>query len=79
MDLRRKPHHFSRIDMDLLKAINKQVEELGWNNIKKILHLNTDYYAEQVYYEKLSKEEICLDIQTLKHKINEIIDKINGE
>ena len=23
---------FSFIDMELLKAINKQVEELGWNN-----------------------------------------------
>ena len=26
----RKPVHFSRLDMDLLQAINQQVEELGW-------------------------------------------------
>ena len=25
-------HYFTRIDMKLLKVINKQVEELGWNN-----------------------------------------------
>ena len=26
------PHTFSRIEMSLLKAINKQIEELGWDN-----------------------------------------------
>ncbi len=26
----RKPVHFTRLDMELLQAINKQVEELGW-------------------------------------------------
>lgn len=25
-----KEHYFTRIDMNLLKAINKQIEELGW-------------------------------------------------
>lgn len=25
-----KDHYFTRVDMDLLQAINKQVEELGW-------------------------------------------------
>lgn len=24
-------HYFTRLDMKLLQAINKQVEELGWN------------------------------------------------
>lgn len=47
------------------------------NNIEEILSLNTDYYAKEVYYETLSKEEICLDIQTLKYKINEIITSDN--
>jgi len=27
----RRPVHFTRLDMSLLQAINKQVEELGWN------------------------------------------------
>ena len=27
-----QPHYFVRLDIDLLQAINKQVEELGWNN-----------------------------------------------
>lgn len=27
-----KPHYFTRINIDLLKAINKQIEELGWDN-----------------------------------------------
>ena len=27
----RRPVHFTRLDMPLLQAINKQVEELGWN------------------------------------------------
>lgn len=27
----RQPIHFTRLDMKLLQAINKQVEELGWN------------------------------------------------
>lgn len=26
-----KEHYFTRIDKKLLKAINRQVEELGWN------------------------------------------------
>ena len=26
-----KEHYFTRIDKKLLKAINKQIEELGWN------------------------------------------------
>lgn len=67
----------------VLERLNDEVEIIEdtpeKNNIKEIFALNTDSYAEDVYYEKLSKEEICLDIQTLKHKINEIIDKINGE
>ena len=29
-EIRGKHHHFTSIDMKLLKAINKQVKELGW-------------------------------------------------
>ena len=27
-----KDHYFTRLDMDLLQAINKQIEELHWND-----------------------------------------------
>ena len=56
---------------------NKSLENKPFKEDKKIEKLdslNTDYYAKEVYYERLSKEEITLDIQTLKHWINKIID-----
>ena len=28
-----KDHYFTRLDMDLLQAINQQINELGWNDI----------------------------------------------
>ena len=42
--------------------------------IKKIKDVNTDYYDKCKTYDCLQNEEIVLDILTLKHKINEIID-----
>ena len=42
---------------------------------KKIKFLNCDNYVKKENYETiLTMQEIALDIQTLKHKINEIID-----
>lgn len=46
--------------------------------IEKIKDVNTDYYSKGDGYESLiSIEGLVLDIQTLKHKVNEIIDYIN--
>lgn len=56
---------------------NKSLENKSFKEDKKIEKLdslNTDYYTKEAYYERLSKEEITLDIQTLKHWINKIID-----
>lgn len=47
--------------------------------IEKIKVLNCDYYKEREKYGTLTNEEIVLDIETQKNKINEIINKINGE
>ena len=62
-------------------SIHYSTEELAEEDdkIEKIKNLNTDYYTKKLNSENLSKEEIILDIQTLKHKINEIIDYIQKE
>lgn len=47
--------------------------------IEKIKILNCDNYVKKENYETiLTMQEIALDIQTLKHKVNEIIDKLNS-
>lgn len=46
---------------------------------EKINDINCNYYVNDCYYEKLSKEEIALDIITLLHKINEIIDYLKSK
>lgn len=53
-----------------------QIED---KKIEKISILNTDYYMNECYYETLSKAEITSDIQILKYKLNEIIDRLNDE
>ncbi len=61
-------------------SLNDEVEIIGEDKkLEKINALNTDYYRKNCCYESLTKEEITLDIQTLKNKFNEIIDKLNEE
>lgn len=55
------------------------VEVLENNPIYKIGRIYSDQYLENSCYEALTKAELVLDIDTLKIKINEIIDKLNGE
>ena len=60
--------------------LNDEVEIIEEDKkIEKIKDLNTDYYDKCKTYDCLQNEEIVLDILTLKHKINEIIDYINKE
>ena len=74
-------------EIDLMSCLSLDKEELNYKveiieedkKIEKLNSLNTDYYAKEVYYERLSKEEIALDIQTLKHWINKIIDYLMKE
>ena len=62
----------------ILEHLNDEVEIIEEDKkIEKLKDLNTDYYVKECFYETLSKEEVTLDIQTLKHKLNEIIDKLN--
>ena len=65
----------SAIAMFGLDNLNDEVEIIEEDKkIERLKDINTDYYSKELYYENLSKEEITLDIQTLKHKVNEIID-----
>ena len=58
--------------------LNDEVEVIEEDKkIENIKELNSDYCDKQKTYDFLKNEEIVLDILTLKHKINEIIDKIN--
>lgn len=58
--------------------INEEVEIIEEDKkIENIKDLNTDYYDKNETYDYLGNKEIVLDILTLKHKINEIIDKVN--
>lgn len=68
----------SEEDHQRLQELKDILEIKEYDKIEKIEDINTDYYAKEFYYDNLSKEEITLDIQTLKHKINEIIDSIYG-
>lgn len=72
------------------KPFNKRVEEIYNRHIdyiydkedkkiEKIKNINIDYCIDGKLYEHLTKEEIALDIQTIRHKLDEIIDYINKE
>ena len=73
------------------KTFNERVEEIYNSHMKyiydkedkkieKIKILNCDDYVKKENYETiLTMQEITLDIQTLKNKINKIIDYINKE
>lgn len=63
---------------DYTTSLNNEVEVIEDNKkIEKIRILNCDNYVKKGNYETiLTMQEIALDIQTLKHKINEIIDKL---
>ena len=73
------------------KTFNERVEEIYNSHMKyiydkedkkieKINILNCDDYVKKENYETiLTMQEITLDIQTLKNKINKIIDYINKE
>jgi len=83
------------ITLEELQAINKQVEELGWNKgsenneveiiedtPKKIEKINNTRIMQtmgldlKVHQEEIPKE---VSIEEITNKINEIIDKMNGE
>ena len=59
--------------------LNDEVEiiEGTITEIEKIEEINADYHKKEVYYENLTKEEIVLDLCTLKNKFNQLIDKVN--
>ena len=58
--------------------LNDEVEVIEEDKkIEIIKDLNADYYDNHKTYDCVQNEEIVLDILTLKHKINEIIDKAN--
>lgn len=58
--------------------LNTEIEIIEEDKkIDKIKSMNTDCKHKNWEFEELSKEEITLDIQTLKNKINEIIDYLD--
>lgn len=61
-------------------ALNTEVEIIEENKIpKKLTDINADFYVKDCYYEKLSKEEIALDLVSLKSWINFIIDYLKSK
>ena len=61
-------------------GLNDEVEIIEEDKkIEKIKNINIDYCIDGKLYEHLTKEEIALDIQTIRHKLDEIIDYINKE
>ncbi len=46
------------------------------DSLKEPINLNSDYYIEEGYYENISKEELVLDIQSLKKYLNKVIDRL---
>ena len=46
---------------------------------EKLKILNANEYSKELYYENYSKEEIALDIETLQHWVNEIIDYLKSK
>lgn len=61
---------------NLSQCLNDEVEIIGEDKkIEKIKILNCDNYVKKENYETiLTMQEIALDIQTLRHKLDEIID-----
>ena len=66
---------YKKMNRDLLNLRVEVIEED--KKIEKIKDINIDYCRDGKLYEHLTKEEIALDIQTIRHKLDEIIDKIN--
>ncbi len=48
------------------------------DSLEELKHLNSDYYFEEGNYENISKEELVLDIESLKKYLNRIIDRLNS-
>lgn len=60
-------------------GLHDEVEIIEDKKIEKIKILNCDNYVKKENYETiLTMQEIALDIQTLRHKLDKIIDYING-
>lgn len=65
-------------DIELLRLDIDEKEEKK-KIPKKLETLNANYHSKEVYYENYSKEEISLDIETLQHWVNEIIDHLKSK
>ena len=61
--------------------LNEEVEILEEEKKipEKLKDINSDFYVKDCYYEKLSKEEIALDLVSLKNLINSIIDYLKSK
>ena len=51
----------------------------NYNKYYTVEDINSDFYIKDGYYEKLSKEEIALDLVSLKNWINYIIDYLKSK
>lgn len=70
----------NEINCDIKDCLNDEVEIIEDKKIEKIKILNCDNYVKKGNYETiLTMQEIALDIQTLRHKLDEIIDRIKEE
>ena len=70
----------SEEEWKLAYFLNTQVEILEEKRIpEKLKDINSDFYVKDCYYEKLSKEEIALDLVSLKNWINSIIDYLKSK
>lgn len=58
--------------------LNDEVEIIEEDKkIEKLKDINCEHCIDECYYEPLTKEEIALDISTLKKWINKLIDEVN--
>lgn len=73
--------HFLSDYMSMKDMIKEEIEVLEEQKKipEKLNDINSDFYVNDCYYEKLSKEEIALDLVSLKNWINSIIDYLKSK
>lgn len=67
---------FDRYIMDR-ENLNCEAEVIEDKKIEKVTNMNCIDVIDSNCYENYSNKAIALDINTLRHQINKIIDKIN--
>ena len=61
--------------INIMKTLQPEEKKIP----EKLNDINSDFYVKDCYYEKSSKEEIALDLVSLKNWINSIIDYLKSK